>query len=112
MNTGATALFLNEDSVNITAPLTLDDTKFFLNTPLFLTANQSVTAPILDVTVPLSAAFGTYPGSFTVLGGSTATDIMNIGSANFALNVVPEPGTIGLFLGGALFLIKLRRRGV
>jgi hypothetical protein len=110
MNTGATALFLNEDSANITAPLTLDDTKFFLNTPLFLTANQSVTAPILDVTVPLSAPFGTYPGSFTVLGGSTANDIMNIGSANFAVNVVPEPGTIGLFLGGALFLIKLRPR--
>jgi hypothetical protein len=110
MNTGVTELFLNSDTVNITAPLIADDTKFFLNFPRSLTANQSVTAPILDVMVPLSAAPGLYPGNFTVLGGSTANDLTNIGSANFAVNVVPEPGTIGLFVGGGLWLLGLRRR--
>src|SRR4051794_9752285 len=71
-NTLGTSLFLNSDIVNITAPLTADDTKFFLNFPLFLTAGQSVTAPILDVTVPGGTPPGLYPGSFIVLGGSTS----------------------------------------
>jgi hypothetical protein len=106
MNSGATSLFLNSDVVNITAPLIVDDTKFFLNTPVFLTANQSVTVPILDVIAPVNAPFGLYPGNFVVLGGSTANDLTNIGSANFAVNVVPEPGTIALFVGGGLLLLR------
>ena len=105
MNTGTTALFLNGDDVNIAAPLIADDTKFFLNTPVALAGNQSVTVPILDVTVPSSAPFGLYPGSFTVLGGSNPSDFTNIGSANLAVNVVPEPGTIGLLVGGGLLLL-------
>ena len=109
LNTGATNLFLNSDSVNITAPLIADDTKFFLNTPVSLTANQSVTVPILDVTVPSGGAFGLYPGIFTVLGGSTPNDFTNIGSANFAVTVVPEPETAGLIVSGALLLLGLRR---
>lgn len=108
-NTLATPLFLNADAVNVAAPLTTDDTKFFLNTPAFLAAGQSVTAPILDVIVPNGTPFGLYPGSFTVIGGSTGGDFTNIGSANFAVSVVPEPGTVGLLAGGALLLVGLRR---
>jgi hypothetical protein len=44
-----------------------------------------------------------------VLGGSTANDFINIGSANFAVNVVPEPGTVGLLVSGGLLLVSLRR---
>src|SRR5437773_9745264 len=81
LNTGATALFLNSDTVNLVSPLIADDTKFFLNFPVSLGPSQSVTAPILDVTVPLAASFGLYPGNFAVLGGSTPSSLTNIGSA-------------------------------
>ena len=107
-NPGATNLFLNGDSTNIAAPLTANDTKFFLNTPLFLTPGQSVTAPILDLTVPLGTSFGLYAGDFHVLGGSTDTDFTDIGSANFAVQVVPEPATVVLLVSCALFLLRLR----
>jgi hypothetical protein len=112
MNAGSTALFLNSDAVNIAAPLIADDTKFFLNFPLSLAPSQSVTAPILDVTVPLSSPFGLYPGNFVVLGGATPSEVTNIGSATFAVNVVPEPATIGSLVGGGLFLWRLRRRRI
>jgi hypothetical protein len=108
-NTLGTTLFLNGDNTSIAGPLTLDDTKFFLNTPASLSAGQSITVPILDVIVPKGAPSGLYPGSFTVLGGPTDRDFTNIGSANFAVNVVPEPGTVGLLASGALLLLGLRR---
>jgi hypothetical protein len=51
-NTFDTTLFLNADVANIAAPLTVDDTMFFLNTPPALAAGQSVTAPILTIHIP------------------------------------------------------------
>jgi hypothetical protein len=112
LNTGSTALFLNGDAVNIAAPLIADDTKFFLNFPLSLAPSQFVSAPILDVTVPLGSPFGLYPGNFVVLGGATPSEVINIGSATFAVNVIPEPGTIGSLVGGWLFLWRLRRHRI
>jgi len=112
MNTGSTALFLNSDAVNIAAPLIADDTKFFLNVPLSLASSQSVTAPILDVTVPLGSPFGLYPGNFVVLGGATPGELINVGSATFAVNVVPEPGPIASLIGGAIVLWTVHRRRI
>src|SRR5215467_15288873 len=82
-NPGATNVFLNADNANVAGPLTVDDTKFFLNTPAFLAPGQSVTAQIFDVKVPSNTALGLYSGRFTILGGSSASDLINIGSANF-----------------------------
>jgi len=96
-NTGATTVFLNGDSVNIAAPLTVDDTKFFLNAPLSM-AGGGTTAPfqIFDVGIPSNAPFGLDPGTFTILGGSTPGDFGVVGTATLAVNVVPEPASIAL----------------
>src|SRR3954467_855722 len=50
--TGGTGTFLNGDVTNVTTPLTVDDTPFFVNFPLSLTSFQSFTAPMFLVTVP------------------------------------------------------------
>jgi hypothetical protein len=104
-NSGATAVFLNSDSLNIAAPLTADDTKFFLFSPLSIAPlSTTPTFQIFDVTVPLGAAFGLYPGVFDILGGSTPSDFQTVGTATFAVNVVPEPATVSSLLAGALCL--------
>ena len=96
-NTSASTVFLNGDSVNITAPLFVDDTKFLLNSPLSM-AGGATTAPfqILDVTIPSNAQLGLYPGTFNILGGSTPSDFSVVGTATFAVNVIPEPATTAL----------------
>jgi len=107
----ATIVFLNADNVNIAAPLTVDDTKFVLNTPAFLAPGQSVTAPIFDVKVPLGTPAGLYSGKFTVLGGSTPSELSNLGSAIFAVAVpVPEPHSLILLLTGTVVFLLGRRR--
>ena len=92
-NTTGATVFLNSDSLNIAAPLTGDDTKFFLFSPLSLGPGASSGIfQIFDITVPPSAPFGLYSGSFDILGGASASDFNPVGSADFAVNVVPEPG--------------------
>src|SRR5437660_5378240 len=51
-NTSGSTAFLNGDALNIGAPLTVNDTRFFINFPLSLGAGQMFTAPIFDVLVP------------------------------------------------------------
>jgi len=101
-NTSGTTVFLNGDSLNLAAPLMADDTKFFLNSPLSI--GPGATTPIFqifDVTVPGGAPFGLYPGVFDILGGSTPNDFATVGTATFAVNVVPEPATFWMLLAGA-----------
>src|SRR5262249_43201013 len=93
-NTGATTIFLNGDSVNIAAPLIVDDTKFFLNAPLSMAGGATTAAfPIFDVSIPSNAPFGLYPGTFSTLGGSTPSAFDVVGTVPFAVNVVPEPAS-------------------
>jgi hypothetical protein len=111
-NTTGVTVFLNGDSLNIASPLIVDDTKFFLNAPLSLAAGASSgTIQIFDIRINPGTPFGLYPGNFTVLGGATPNDLDPLGTAPFAVNVVPEPATatmlLGALLAGAAFL---RRR--
>jgi hypothetical protein len=111
-NGGGTTVFLNSDSLNITAPLTADDTKFFLNSPLSIGPGATTASfQIFDVTVPLGAPFGIYPGTFDILGGSNPNLFDTVGTATFAVNVVPEPATVCMLLAGAICLGLMRRRG-
>jgi hypothetical protein len=113
VNISGTTVFLNSDSLNITAPLTADDTKFFLNSPLSIAPFATTpTFQIFDVTVPLGAPFGLYPGAFDILGGSTPNDLGTVGTAPFAVNVVPEPATVCMLLAGAICLGLIRHRRV
>lgn len=111
-NTTGAPLFLNSDALNIAAPLTGNDTKFFLNFPLSLTAGQILTAQAFDISVPANAPFGLSSGQFDILGGSNANAFSTIGTATFAVNTVPEPGTFGLAfaaLGAAIVFLRYRR---
>lgn len=101
-NTTGATMFLNGDSLNIAAPLIGDDTKFFLNSPLTLGPGvSSGSFQIFDIFIPLATPFGLYSGSLDLLGGASAANFDPLGSAAFAVNVVPEPAT------GALLLIAL-----
>jgi hypothetical protein len=106
-NTGATSVFLNADILNISAPLISNDTKFFLNTPPALTPGQSITAPIFDVTAPFNTPPGLYAGNFTILGGSTPSELTNVGSANFAV-AVPEPDSLMLLMTGTIMFLLVK----
>jgi len=110
VNTAASPVFLNGNSVNVTAPLTANDTNFFANFPLLLGGAQSLSAAILDIVIPNGTSFGVYTGHFDILGGSTGAALDLIGSANFAVNVAPEPGA-GSYLAAGLLVLLLLGRG-
>jgi hypothetical protein len=111
INTTSATLFLNGDSLNVASPLIGNDTKFFLNAPLSLAAGvSSGTLPVFDITIPPGTPFGLYPGNFAVSGGASATNFDPLGSAPFAVNVVPEPATGSTLLGALLAGGALLRR--
>jgi hypothetical protein len=98
--TNGAAVFLNADSNNIDNPLTLDDSGFVNNFPLSLVPGQSFTGVLFTVTVPAFAAPNTYDGFFEIDGGADGNAGNSLGSVNFQIQVVPEPATAGLLLGG------------
>lgn len=109
-NLTSNLVFLNADNVNIAPPLTVNDTKFFLNFPLFLASHQIFTAQILDVPVPPSVPVGLYSGTFELLGGTGASDLGSLASADFAVRVVPEPRNLSVFLAGTICWLLLLTR--
>jgi hypothetical protein len=94
------AVFLNGDSFNITAPITLDDSDFFANFPLSLAPGTSFTGDLFVLTVPPGAPFGTFLGTFTLLGGADGNASNTLGTVNFSLVTTPEPSSIVLLLTG------------
>lgn len=51
------------------------------------------------LTAPPGTPFGTYPGTFTLLGGANGNASDTLGTVNFAL-VTPEPSSIVLMMTG------------
>ncbi len=115
---GNSPTFLNGDNVTVAPPLLPDDLPFFLNFPAILNPLQMVTAPILTVSIPLTANSGLYSGSLELLGGTTPVSLDILATQTFAVRVqavpVPEPITSSLLLcGGAVAALRhLRRRRV
>jgi hypothetical protein len=93
-------VFLNGDSFNMTAPVTLDDSDFFGTFPLSLAPGASFTGDLFVLTVPPGTAFGTYLGTFTLVGGADGSASDTLGTVNFSLVTTPEPSSIMLLLTG------------
>ena len=107
------AVFLNGDSFNVTAPVTLNDSDFFSNFPLSLAPGASFTGGLFVLTVPPTSPFATLLGTFTLLGGANANASAALGTVNFSVSTVaPEPSSIVLLLTGlaGLAMALLRPR--
>ena len=98
-STNGAAIFLNGDSFNITAPVTLDDSDFFSDFPLSLAPGTSFTGDLFVLTAPPNMPEGTYQGTFTLLGGPDGNASNTLGTVNFSV-VTPEPSSILLMMTG------------
>jgi hypothetical protein len=106
-------IYLNSESFNLDAPLTLDASGFWTNSPLSLgPLASSGDFELFTVDVPFGAPVGLYAGTFEILGGDPS-DVTNvIGSVNFNVNVVPEPSSLSLAGIGIVGLIGTLRRKI
>jgi hypothetical protein len=100
------AVFLNGDSFNVTAPITLDDSDFFANFPLSLAPGASFTGDLFVLTVPPGTLAAAYTGTFTLFGGANANANDPLGTVTFSVAPTPEPSSVVLLMTslGALAL--------
>ena len=117
-----TALFLNNDDLNL-GGLSLTTTDQFFNTvPISLApegevGDSSGDIELFDVTVsdPLLDAAGVYSGTYTLFGGADGNAQDNLGSTSFSVTTVspvPEPSTLYLLLSGILAMAALAWKGM
>jgi len=107
------AVFLNGDSFNVTAPVTVNDNDFFADFPLSLAPGTSFTGNLFTLTIPPNAPIGTFLGTFTLLGGANGNASDTLGTVNFsAATTTPEPSSLMMLLAGtAVLAMSLLWRG-
>jgi hypothetical protein len=103
-NSGIDTIWLNGDTSSVGTPgLTIDDTPYLNNFPLFLIGGDAATADLFTVDIDPSVLVGNYFGSFTIVGGADAFAQDALATQNFEVSVasssVPEPGMLALLLG-------------
>jgi hypothetical protein len=103
-NTSSATENLNGDQfVFSSSDLTGDDSPFDNTSvwPLTLGAGDSVSGLLFNVDISPDAALGLDTGTFDILGGHYSTnEQFVIGSADFTVNVTPEPSSLWLLLSG------------
>ena len=113
-NTGTSDLYLNGDVVILNYPdLTVDDSPFFADSPLFLSPGGFYSGAFIDVTADAETLFGSYSGSYTIQGGANSNTFNDIATTDFAINIdpstiTPEPNPFLLQISGLLILAVLR----
>jgi hypothetical protein len=115
-NTGIDDLYLNSAAIDSLFPdLTVDDSPFFADSPLFLSPGDSYTGHFFDVTADAATLPGSYDGAYTIQGGADSETFDDIATANFTVDVsspVPEPNPLILIATGLamIALVGVRRR--
>jgi hypothetical protein len=117
-------VYLNGDSSSTGSPdLTLDDSPFNTNAPLFLpplASSGGMPFALFNVDLALDTPAGTYDSNtFSITGGpdgGTYTDFDDLVDVDFSVTVigpastVPEPGTSLLLVCGLALLASASRR--
>jgi hypothetical protein len=113
-NTGTTDLYLNGDVVIFDyAGLTIDDSIFYVDAPLFLSAGDSYTGAFFNVTADAATLSRSYSGTYTIQGGADSDTFDDLAMANFTVDVgssTPEPNSMLLMATGLAILAVLRLR--
>lgn len=111
-NTGGVDVDINGSLLNVTGPITGDDSIFLVNAPFSVAvAANSGDFDMFTLSINPGATPGVYAGTFQILGRESGTggpDIV-LGVVAFQVTVlgaglgsnVPEGGSLALLLGGA-----------
>lgn len=124
-NGGPPTIFLNQLGITFGGPsgITFSTAPFFANTPASLGPGETTgLVNFFNIMVDASVGVGVYSGTFTVQGGPTDSDLNELGTAPFTINVVagggqavPEPASMFLLVtglgGAALAKRRAKRKG-
>lgn len=114
-NNTSDLVYLNSDSITLDSPLlTLDDTAFVTTFAYDSgTGNYDVgpgdsfTGELFTVSVSSGAPIATYDGDFAILGGSDTNGQDVLASADFNVEVTPEPASWELMAMGLMGLLAV-----
>ena len=113
-NTALVDAFLNDIAFTFTPPagtyLTADNNFFFANVPGVLLSGETYTGPIFRFVVAPNTPAGIYSGTVSLLGGATDLSFDPFTPTSFAVQMVPEPSTLGLMLAALGVLLTADRR--
>lgn len=110
-NDPSATVFLNGDSFLLDSPLTFDDSDFNNNVPLFLDPfASSGDIELFTIYLPEGTPIGLYTGTYLLQGGADGAAQDLVGSANFDIQVTPEPSSLVLLATGLAGLAGAIRR--